>query len=192
MPSAGAERWFHTLVVMGAALGGCGGKSVEEGHTTTGGDGGAISTAGSSAGSTNNVAGSGGPTSPDECAFDGAFVCQDYVNRLDCRCDSTRPRAASACLSPFDFACADLPCSAPGNELCLATRFVDCYCDPNALKPEDCGAPELLFCDTSRAPFRRCTCHPGPAIYPEQCPDSYCCESLDPLFGCDCSCARIK
>lgn len=34
MPTAGAERWFHTLVVVGAALGGCGGRTSEPGHST--------------------------------------------------------------------------------------------------------------------------------------------------------------
>jgi hypothetical protein len=193
MPPAGAERWFHTLVVVGAALGGCGGRIVEQGRSTSGAGGAsnAAGTGSASAGHTSGRAG-GGPTSPDACDFDAEFVCEDYTTRLDCRCDPTRPHDAQACQSPFDFTCVDVPCSAPAGQLCVGTILVGCYCDPSAPRPEDCGAPEQFFCAQPWAPYRGCACNPGDPTDPATCPDNYCCQSVDPRFGCECSCARIK
>lgn len=195
MPTAGAERWFHTLVVVGAALGGCGGKTNEQGPSLPTSEGGAASVAGANnanAGHPSSAASGGGPTSPKACDFDAELVCEEYATLLNCHCDVGRPHDAQACQSPFDFTCTELPCSAPSNQVCVGWRLVDCRCDPNALKPADCAAPEQFFCGQAYPPFRDCACRPGSPVDEGSCPDSYCCQSYDPRFGCDCSCVRIK
>src|SRR5882724_5150746 len=110
MPPPNAERWFHTLVVVGASLGGCGGKTVAE-H--------APPTAPAMAGGSGSAGGGAGSATQDACAFAAQFVCDDYVTRTNCRCDLEAPLDDSACASPFDYSCVALPCQAPSNQICV-------------------------------------------------------------------------
>jgi len=188
MPPSGAERWFHTLVVVGAALGGCGGKTIEEGHTVTGATGGATGGSNTGGGGGSSTSTSGG-IGPEACEADAQFACQDYATRRRCQCDVTRPLNMSDCYNPLDYVCTELPCL--DNEPCTQ-HFVNCSCGRASLRPKVCEAPEQFFCETTYPFFRDCACRPGPPVDPATCPKSYCCQSNDPRFGCDCSCIPIK
>lgn len=194
MPPTGAERWFHTLVVVGAALAGCGGKTLEQGGPATRTRGGAMNggATSASAGRPGQSTGGSGTASPEACSFHTEFVCDDYATLSNCSCDPSAPHDASACQSPFDFVCTEIPCTPSANVICLGVSVVGCRCDPSAPRPEDCEMPEQFFCTTLYPDWRDCACRPEAAVDPASCPDSYCCQSHDPRFGCDCSCARIK
>lgn len=185
----GAERWFHTLVVVGASLGGCGGKTAEPGEppspTSTGGAAGAGGSAGR--------AGSAGLSEPrpSMCAAAAQFVCDDWVALSGCRCDPDAPVDARACASPFDFSCREVPCEAGPNEICFEPDYVACHCDPTLPRPSDCASPEEFFCEVSVPPFKACGCQ-SPAVDPASCRFEYCCQSSDPIFGCECCGTPIK
>lgn len=199
MPPTGAERWFHTLVVVGAALAGCGGKTLEPGgpEQSTGG-GGTNSqtmnggTTSASAGQPSQAVGGSASLRPEACSFQTEFVCDDYATLSNCRCDPSAPHNASACQSRFDFVCTEIPCTPSANVICLGPWVVGCRCDASAPRPEDCEAPEQFFCKTLYPNWRDCACRPEPPLDPASCGDAYCCQSNDPRFGCDCSCVRIK
>lgn len=189
MPPTGAERWFHTLVVVGAALAGCGGKTVEPGGPATSSSGGAMNGGTTSASAGRPSQGGGGSASlrPETCAFLAEFVCDDYATLTNCRCDPSAPHAASACQSPFDFVCAEIPCVSSDGGLCIGSITVGCRCDPSAPRPEDCETPEQFFCDTLAPDWRHCACRTEPSADPASCrPGEYCCQSTDPRFGCGC------
>ena len=193
MPS-GAERWFHTLVVVGASLAGCGGKTSEPAPTSTG-TGGATAAQGGSgtSGAPAGAAGVGAAPSPAMCAFPGQFVCGDYPTRTACYCDDAAPKDASECETPFDYTCTELACVTPSGSVCFRPDYVACHCDTSAPVPDDCATPEQFFCDgASQLPFTGCACRPEASPDPDSCPGSYCCQSNSPRFGCDCRCALIK
>jgi hypothetical protein len=195
MPPVGAERWFHTLVVVGASLTGCGDVMSDTNTLPTGGSGSGsgMSTGGASnGGASGGGLGSGGAlTGPSICAYDAQFVCDDYAKRTNCRCDTTAPRQMSDCASPLDYQCTRLPCTSPSGQLCLGDDFVGCRCDPSGLRPSDCATPEQFFCGTDEGFFADCECSPVPQ--PTECGNqSVCCQSDNPRFGCDCCPAIIK
>ena len=177
------ERWFHTLVVVGASLGGCGGKTVMEHAPPTAP---AMADASGSAGS-----GGGGSATPDACAFAAQFVCDDYLTKTNCRCDLEAPIDDSACASPFDYSCVELPCQLPSNQICVRATYVGCHCDPAALRPADCQTPEQFFCDQVSPFLAGCACR-SPAVDPTSCGHGYCCQSDNPRFGCECCATPIR
>jgi hypothetical protein len=210
-------KWFHTLVVVGASMSGCGGRATHEEGTDTGnssgtGSGGAAAGARPSAAGA-GVAGGGAPTgagvsgaagadqagagavmrpSPRQCEYPWQFVCDDLEAFSNCRCDPAAPANPTACPSVFDYACVTLPCSA---ELCqpgLNEVIVGCHCDPLALRPESCATPEQFYCSSSYPYFSDCHCREEPPVDPSACPREYCCQSENPRFGCGCFCAMIK
>lgn len=200
MSRVGAERWFHTLVVVGAALGGCAGKtdagpSAIGGSSGNGGSSGGVAptlTGGVASGGALNTTGGVSP-SPRDCAFDAQFVCDDYATRSGCRCDPAAPKDRSDCPSQFDFVCTALPCADSHGELCVAgSVWVDCRCDPSRARPMDCANPQQFYCATTLPYWGDCSCRSDLALNPAECRDSYCCQSDDPSFGCGCFCAGIK
>jgi hypothetical protein len=188
VPAVGAERWFHTLVVVGAALGGCGGAVSDKDVPAAGGSGGLTGTGGAS----NAGLGGGGSTGTNNCAYDAQFVCDDYATLTNCRCDTTAPLQKSDCASPLDFQCTRLPCKASPGEICLGNDYVGCRCDPSGLRPSDCATPEQFFCNVELPFFSDCMC--VPPVSPDACgtPRYYCCQSTDPQFGCTCNCLGIR
>jgi hypothetical protein len=186
MPSQGAERWFHTLVVVGASLAGCGGKTATEQTepvqtTSTGGSESSLGGAGRSS-----------ITKPSDCAYDGQFTCDNYDTLANCRCNADAPQDSSACTSPFDYACEQIACRTDTNQPCLGPINVGCYCDPSALKPTDCPTPEQFFCDHfENNYFADCMCR-TPAVDLAACDFGYCCQSASPRFGCQCCPAPIR
>lgn len=192
MPPVGAERWFHTLVVVGASLTGCGDVTSDTNTLPTGGSGSGMSTGGaSSGGASGGGLGGGTLTGPSICSYDAQFVCDDYAKRTNCRCDTTAPRQTSDCASPLDYQCTRLPCTSPSGQLCLGEDFVGCRCDPSGLRPSDCATPEQFFCSPDERFFADCECRPAPQ--PTECGSGgVCCQSDNPRFGCDCCPAIIK
>jgi hypothetical protein len=203
MPSVGAERWFQTLVVVVcASLTGCGGTTTDTGTRATSGSGGASSAGGSGGASSTGGAAHGGTasggldggtlTSPSICKFAAQFVCDDYATRTNCRCDTTAPLNMSDCKNPLDYQCAArLPCTPRPPEICL-DYDVGCHCDPSGLRPSDCATPQQFFCKITSPYYGDCRCEPEAP--PVSCTRPYflCCQSDDPQFGCDCSCAHAK
>jgi len=189
----GAERWFHTLVVMGASLAGCGGTLAKEPTPSPelGGGG-----AGGRANAGRSGLGTAGAPRISDCAFAAQFVCQDYKTLTGCRCDPSAPLDKSACASPFDFVCDDGPCEPPPENsapsLCTAGPAVGCRCDPQAPRPEDCATPEQFFCNTITNRYIDCACAPASSSTAESCPDEFCCQSANPRFGCGCDCILIR
>jgi hypothetical protein len=193
MPPLNGERWFHTLVVIGASLTGCGGKTGSDQSATAvvggAGDGGAGGGAagGGGGGATSQVGGSADAPAlpgPEMCALAAQFVCDDYETRANCRCDADAPSDPSACQSQFDYTCVAIPCRVTARKACPTPIYVGCRCDPIAPRPTDCPTPEQFFCDRLSPFFMGCACQ-TPAVDPASC-DVYCCESDDPRFGCNC------
>jgi len=197
MPPVGAERWFHTLVVVGAALGGCSGRTVSGPETGgSNGDAGANTTGGASpmpnlGGFAGQPAGGASP-SPKDCAFDAQFVCDDYEAQTGCHCNLNAPTDRSSCESQFDFVCDEVRFCPRGYDLCIGSVFVDCRCDTTRPRPEDCENPEQFYCASGGPYWRDWSCRSEPPVDPDSCRDSYCCQSDDPRFGCGCFCAQIK
>lgn len=189
MPPIGADRWFHTLVVLGAALGGCGGKTLEQGGPVTTSSGGAGNVGGgsASAGQPNQAMAGGASLRPEACSFHTQFVCDDYAALSNCRCDPNAPHTPSDCPSPFDFVCTEIPCQPSATQICLGPIEVGCHCDPAAPRPADCETPEQFFCETVAPHWRDCACRPERSADPAACRSGeYCCQSSDPRFGCGC------
>lgn len=193
MPPVGAERWFHTLVVVGASLTGCGGATTDKGMPAASGSGGALSTGGTSSGGTpsGGTPAGGAPTNPSMCADAAQFFCDDYPTRTNCRCDATAPRKMSDCGSPLDFQCTAPLCGGP-SDICYGNDYVGCRCDPSGPRPSDCATPEQFFCNIERPFFYDCGCRPEAP--PTSCKSPYllCCQSDNPRFGCSCDCVGIK
>lgn len=195
-PVGGAERWFHTLVVVGTSLAGCGGATSEKGMPATGGSGsgsgGVTSMAGSTTAGTSSAGTSGGSTvGPSMCAYAAQFVCDDYRTRTNCRCDTTAPRQMSECANPLDYQCTGLPCAGPSGTICIGNEYVGCRCDPSGLRPSDCATPEQFFCSFDHGFFMNCLCSPDAA--PTACGQvGVCCQSDNPRFGCNCCPTPIK
>jgi hypothetical protein len=194
MPPVAAERWFHTLVVVGASLSGCGGATADKGRPAPGGSGAVMSPGGApNGGAPSGGLGGGTPTGPSICAYDAQFVCDDYATRANCRCDTTAPHQMSDCPSPLDYQCTMLSCTAPPGQLCIDDDFVGCRCDPSGLRPSDCATPEQFFCNVDDGVFWGCECSPDPQPQPTECgPVGVCCQSDNPRFGCDCCPTLIK
>jgi hypothetical protein len=199
MPPVGAERWFHTLVVVGASLAGCGGATTDKDMPATSGSGGTLSTGGtlflggaSSAGTPSGGVGSAALTGPRGCVYAEQFVCDDYVTRTNCRCDPGAPHQKSDCQSPLDYQCTRLTCTAPTASPCNGDEYVGCRCDPSGLRPSNCPTPEQFFCSQEWPFFSECACATDPSPTSCKAPEFFCCQSDDPRFGCGCECVGIK
>jgi hypothetical protein len=193
MPPVGAERWFHTLVVVGASLTGCGGATSDTGTLATSGSGGASSTGGAaSKGMAGGGLGGAAFIGASMCAYAGQFVCDDYITLTNCRCDPTAPRQMTDCESRLDYQCTKVPCHAPPGSICIGNDYVGCRCDPSGPRPSDCATPEQFSCKDVEPFYSGCTCVPSEP--PTSCsnPNSFCCQSYDPQFGCSCGCVGIK
>jgi len=192
MPPVRAERWFHTLVVAGASLAGCGGETSEKPAPAVSSSGGVPGTGGTATGGVSSAGlGGGSLVSPAACAYKAQFVCDDYVARTNCRCDPQAPHEPAACDSPLDYTCTEFPCTLGGG--CNVGDYVGCHCDPSGLRPTDCATPEQFHCQRTYPFFADCACSPN-ATPPESCGGNYvyCCQSDSPRFGCECGCAIIK
>jgi hypothetical protein len=199
-----ADRWFHTLVVVGAALPGCSGRTETTSDPANLGAGSpnaaGAGVAGVAGGAAGNGAASGGvggvassgttsggaPTSPTDCAAPQSFVCESYEPLLNCRCDPLAPKYASDCPQVLDFQCAELQVG--------GTRvYVACRCETPALTPDDCAVPESFRCNVAYPFLSDCHCD-GAVVAVSDCEPGFglCCQSQEPRFGCECCSLVIK
>lgn len=178
-----AQRLFHTVVVIGAAIGaGCGG------HSST---------------STRErddeplppvvVAEDGGivphPDAfwPTECASYSQFRCERYRPLEGCVCDPEAPLGPDDCGGAPRFFCDARVC--PPGETCGYTNNVDCRCDPAApLTSDDCSEGAGQFECLDYGAFQSCSCDPERPGTPEDCPttDAFVCQSYAPMYACSC------
>jgi hypothetical protein len=157
MASSRIDRLFHSLVVLGAAMGaGCGGNvEVASSGANTGGGQGGDSTTGSGAGDSTGTAGAGGligtggtttTTSkviddPSDCEHSSQFVCANCPD-CGCMCDPNLPAGPEDCGGTQHFHCQSYD-----------PQYATCYCDPNSPeKPEDCASPGYFYCDVQDPP----------------------------------------
>jgi hypothetical protein len=203
------NRWFHTIVVVGASLGGCGGQSVryvDEADDGAGGTGGSSPAGGTSGAATGgSLTSTGGATSarggtapstggtgvrlpdPSDCPSSADFVCADYTTLSGCHCKMGAPRAPADCSNPFAFRCTLYPPGAPPSS---TARAVDCSCVPDF---PACPAPRTS-CQQTEHGFANCNCAPDGPTSRDECTggEYWSCQSRDPEFGCHCECCIIR
>jgi hypothetical protein len=208
MPNPRIRSLFHTLVVVGASVSACGGKSAssnDEGEATRAGSGGVAGSGGAGAGGTPSVAGtpavagtpggggagaagSGGAAG----ALPGALTCEattqwhclNYTTNEGCACDPSAPKSPADCESEFAFTCDGELYVMGGNAL------VGCSCLEDPLTPADCEHPEQFGCNHYFSYFAGCSCRPGAPLSAADCEDVWCsefqCRSEVPRYGCSC------
>ncbi len=159
MDRRGLDRLFHSIVVVGAAIGaaGCPSTVTQEGTSSgTGGSGGSgtgsssSTSTGSAGGSSTGGGGQGGSsgiTQPSDCPSTTQFFCDFTPNGTVCYCDMDAPLGPEACENTQDFQCEQ-----------YQPDYVGCHCDPNApLVPEDCP-PSFFFACAIKMPPIGCQC----------------------------------
>lgn len=168
--SASARGLFHSLVVMGAALGAaCGGESVEADRSGAGGvaaNTGGTSALGGSSGATPS-GGSGAVTitimQPNGCFYAGP------AGTLE------SPRGPADCATP-----SELECGLPGGS---------CRCNPEAPgTATDCERTQQFNC-LDWSTFCSCRCDPAAPLDATACTDPqapFTCYTYDPPVGCTC------
>jgi hypothetical protein len=158
MRSPRIDRLFHSIVVLGAALGaGCssnvetiGGQSASGsgGAGGAGGEGGAAGSTGEGGAGGSGGQGGGGPVIDDasDCPSASQFQC-DYVDdKLVCLCDPNAPAGPEACEQTADFHCWQ-----------YEPEYVTCECVPGSpAKAEDCG-DDYWYCSYYEPPVG-CQC----------------------------------
>ncbi|UQA57535.1 hypothetical protein [Polyangium aurulentum] len=107
------DRLFHSIIVLGAAIGnGCSGNVEIPGNA--GGAGGesasASGTGGGSSSSSSASSSSGGADGgvvddPFDCAHSTQFFCQDVLGQTVCNCDPTAPAGIDGCDKTQDLHC---------------------------------------------------------------------------------------
>jgi hypothetical protein len=193
------NAWFHTLVVVGASLSGCSGQVESKPSPSSGGAAGGEGAAGSTTQESGAGPGNHLPR-PSDCAADPQFRCTDYDALTGCECDLNAPLAAADCASPFAFRCLRYAprslSSPPPNPRLIdpLEHLIACECDETAPAPDDCANPTQLLCEETPVGFMNCACDPTLAVSPDECTKNeiWSCQSEDPLFGCRCTCCRIK
>lgn len=164
-----AFKLFHSVVVLGAALGtGCGQTSGSE--SDAGGQSSSTGGAGGQAGSTGGLSIGGiidvTTPSPRSC---------DYVGG--------QRGTADAPLGPAD-------CAAPEQLNCrFGASSVECSCDPSApMVPTDCATTTQFNCVVFEATLRACcSCDLGAPADSSECSHGWQCQSYDPPSGCRCN-----
>jgi hypothetical protein len=182
-----AARLFHTVVVLGTALGSaCGGRSSEPAST------------GSNAGSAGVAGGGSTVTNPSDCEYIAQFRCESYAPRAHCVCDPSLAQNAAACGGAPKLLCAQAVCvSGPEPTICLSqTPNVDCHCVPDApAAPSDCpGGPGQFECSAYTPEFQGCDCNAALPGNPSDCSpsDSFECVAYAPsYYACKCDTALL-
>lgn len=201
MDSTLAARMFHTLVVMGAALGaGCGPQAPPGDQDNSSGAGpGSSGDATAAPGSTAPGTGTPGdpsqattiPSDPSTTSTTDPTQASTTVHSATSEApttgapETTEPGTTGPiddpkdCASPQQFKCDD--------------SFERCFCDPDApLTPDDCRSPNQFICQQPwEDPPWGCECDPNAPAKPEDCPSpiNFNCWQYDPIaVGCRCEC----
>jgi hypothetical protein len=154
------DRLFHSLVVVGAALGAGGCSSTVD--TQNAGAGGGSASGGQDGGATSGAGGAGGAGGADAGADAG---------------DAGPIDDAGQCPSATQFFCEWTP------------DGTVCHCDPTApAGPEACAHTQDFHCNEYTPVYTGCTCRPGSPLTAADCPDPqfFVCAVQDPPIGCDC------
>ncbi|MDF2693032.1 MAG: hypothetical protein K0S65_1415 [Labilithrix sp.] len=144
----GSSRLFHAIVVLGAALAGCGGRTdrpredAGRGPSNDGApDAGETSDAGSDCvGTAQRV---------EDCASPADFVCESCSSSVSwkCRCENGSPESPDACEKPQDYRCQR-----------YAPLRTGCRCVPGSPSADsDCDAGSFLSCRGTNPPIA-CDC----------------------------------
>jgi hypothetical protein len=143
MGTSRIDRLFHSIVVLGAALGAGCSSNVEAidgqsasgsgGSGGAGGEGGAAGSGGvGGAGGEGGGGGQGGAPvidDPSDCPSANQFQCKYIDDKLVCFCDPNAPAGPEACEQTADFHCSQ-----------YEPEYVSCKCEPGSpTKAEDCG-----------------------------------------------------
>ena len=148
MRRARIDRLFHSIVVLGAALGaGCSSNVEQVGGQSasgSGGEGGAGGVGGAGgAGGEGGEGGAGGGQDggaviddPSDCPSASQFQCTYVDSGLQCFCDPNAPPGPEACEQTADFHCME-----------YEPKYVGCKCVPGSpMKEEDCGESFYFYC----------------------------------------------
>lgn len=166
-------KLFHCVVVLGAAVGGCGARSSEPSTRSEAGSGGAAEQSGNSPGGAVTAAGGSGAVSAGGSAG-SLFVDPDPLYPY---CHRTR-RADDDPNAPAEPA----DCSAPQQFICDQI----CRCQTSApLVPTDCANPSQFTC-LEREPDCGCVCDPTGPLTEQDCSHGWSCVSYDPPVDCQC------
>ena len=170
-----AFKLFHSVVVLGAALGsGCGQAASFEPGAQGGQAGSTGGAAGQASGGSGPVLGIGGSTQTIGTTS-GPRSC-DYAG--------SERGTAEAPLGPAD-------CPVPEQFSCKAgsSGFTECSCDPGApIVPTDCASTTQFDCFPF-APEKRACCHcdASAPVDESACSHGWSCQSYDPPVGCRCN-----
>lgn len=146
------DRLFHSIVVLGAALGGGCSSKVEsvdaQGASGSGGDAGSGGAAG--AAGEGGAGGSGGAMAdagvviddPSDCEFSAQFSCS-FGDETVCQCDPNAPKGPEDCEKAPDFHCWE-----------YEPQYVTCKCVPGSPESqEDCEEPTFFYCAYDNPPI---------------------------------------
>jgi hypothetical protein len=171
-----AFKLFHSVVVLGAALGSACGQAASLESGAQGGQGGQ---GGSTTGTGGQASAGAGPTltlggSPPVIT-PGPRSC-DYAGGE--RGTAEAPLGPADCPVPEQFSCK------PG-----ASGLTQCLCDPTApIVPTDCASATQFNCFPFDPAKRACCqCDASAPADESSCPHGWSCQSYDPPVGCQCN-----
>jgi hypothetical protein len=203
MVNPGIRSLFHTLVVVGASVSACGGKSETRGpEGELAGAGGIGGVGPSSGGMAPTAAGSAsvgaaGATSGGGAGMPGVSGAAGMPGVSGA---AGMPFSAFDCASPSQWKCVNyttkegchcdpsLPkapsdCASPFAFTCDGDTYavdapygIGCSCQDNALTPTDCEHPEQFQCSHYGIYFTGCVCDPDAPLSATECEDIWCTE----------------
>lgn len=185
---AGAERLFHTIVVVGAGLPlGCGGRA-ERSSDGAGGSANVdpvISEAGFG-----GVLEPPGIFLPSACASYSQYRCESYSPLQGCVCDPSSPLGPEDCGGATKISCDGSYCGRGVTCDAAIDRHIDCHCVPDAPDgPDACGGSGQFQCVEYTPEYRDCRCDPARPGTPAACaiPEQFHCRQYSPV-PVECSC----
>lgn len=157
MRGARLDRLFHSIVVLGAALGaGCSSNVEVDSGQSASGAGGAGGGAGGSAGEGGAAGGAGGGggqdggvviDDPSDCPSTAQYHCMYVNDGLLCYCDPNAPTGPEACEKTADFHCSE-----------YEPDYVSCKCVPGSpATAEGCEDFRFWYCSYYDPPMG-CMC----------------------------------
>ena len=199
VPPLRFDRFFHAVVVMGAALPGCGGKQTDDHTASPSGvsdNTGDAGTGDARVDAVQDAAKTDGPVSASDCASPAQFFCADDAG-TGCYCDASAPKTASECANPFQFQCSGLGYFSQSGGF-GSEQPVGCRCNAGALTPDQCPQAVQFTCTTYDPYFEGCRCDPSAPSSAADCADAgadaqtaglylqFRCVSQSPMYGCSC------
>lgn len=183
-PKSKDHPLLRTLVVCGVSLVGlgCGGKAA----TRDGSEGGAFGS------SSTAPVGGAAAVCPEHCSSPAQYFCDESSTPARCYCDAAAPRAASECVSVWDFSCGSPRIADDCAPFIALGATLSCECSSGRPHPEDCEFSARFRCAAYEPSAVSCACDTGGPIGPADCApgEQYSCYYREP--DVDCRCARIE